>query len=59
MQAGFFFNGHQVGKIKTAVTNLTPLPLQVPHASVCLPGGAGRTPPVTDPGECYCFAGNA
>ncbi|WP_434444284.1 hypothetical protein [Lentzea sp. E54] len=49
VQASFFFNGHQVREIKTTVTNLTPLPLQVQHASVCLPGGAGCTPPVASP----------
>jgi hypothetical protein len=46
VQASFFFNGHQVREIKTVVTNLTPLPLQVNHGMVCLPGGDGCTGPV-------------
>jgi len=46
VQASFTFNGHAVQNIKTTVTNITPLNLEVSHNMVCVPGGEGCTPPV-------------
>lgn len=46
VQASFNFNGHSVRDIKTTVTNITPLNLEVSHNMVCVPGGEGCTPPV-------------
>lgn len=49
VQASFNFNGHQARDIKTVMTNLTSLSLQVRHASVCLPGGTGCSAPIFSP----------